>query len=138
MNDNRTLTLLSLVSIVLMAFHLTGDFVLGLDKGAASPVAAIILIVWLSGTLVLGETRWGHVIMFLGGLMGALMPFIHMRGRGITDAIGASTLGFFFIWGLFVVGATGSVAAILSMQGLWRMRTSKAVGAHAPPTASAP
>ena len=138
MNHNRTLTLLSLISIVLMAFHLTGDFILGLDKGAASPVAAIILIVWLSGTLVLGETRWGYVIMFLGGLVGAGMPFIHMRGRGITDAIGASTLGIFFIWGLFVVGATGSVAAILSLQGLWRMRTSKAVRAHTPPTTSAP
>lgn len=126
MNHNRTLTLLSLISIVLMAFHLTGDFVLGLDKGAASPVAAIILIVWLIGTLVLGGTRWGYVITLLGGLMGAGMPFIHMRGRGITDAIGASTLGIFFIWGLFLVGATGSVAAILSLQELWRLRTSKA------------
>ena len=59
MNHNRTLTTLSLISIVLMAFHLTCDFVLGLDKGAASPVAAIILIVWMIGTLVLGGTRWG-------------------------------------------------------------------------------
>jgi hypothetical protein len=125
MNHHRTLTTLSLVSIVLMAFHLTGDFVLGLDKGAASPVAAIILIVWIAGTLVFGGTRWGLVIMFLGGLMGAGMPFIHMRGRGITDAIGASTLGVFFIWGLFLVGATGSVAAMLSLQELWRLRSGK-------------
>lgn len=123
MNHNRTLTTLSLISIVLMAFHLTCDFVLGLDKGAASPVAAIILIVWMIGTLVLGGTRWGLVIMFLGGLMGTAMPFIHMRGRGITDALGASTLGIFFIWGLFLVGATGSAAAILSLQELWRSRS---------------
>jgi hypothetical protein len=126
MNHNRMLTVLSLVSIVLMAFHLTGDFVLGLDKGAASRVAAIILIVWISGTLVFGGSRWGLVIMFLGGLMGAGMPFIHMRGRGITDAIGASTLGIFFIWGLFLVGATGSAAAMLSLQELWRLRSGKA------------
>ena len=137
MNQNRTLTLLSLVSIALLAFHLTGDFALGLDKGAASPVPAIILIVWMIGTLVLGGTRWGYVIMFLGGLVGAGMPFIHMRGRGITDAIGASTLGIFFIWGLFLVGATGSAAAILSLQGLWSMRTRKA-SLHIPPTTSAP
>lgn len=127
MNHNRTLTLVSVISIVLMAFHLTGDFVLGLDKGAASQVPAIILIVWLIGTLALDGTRSGYVIMFLGGLVGVGMPFIHMRGRGITDAIGASTLGIFFIWGLFVLGATGSVAAILSAQGLWRMRTSNAI-----------
>jgi hypothetical protein len=124
MNDNRTLTLVSLISIVLMAFHLTGDFVLGLDKGAASPVPAIILIVWTIGTLVLGGTRSGFVIMFLGGVIGAAMSFIHMRGRGITDAVGASTLGIFFIWGLLLIGATGSVAAILSLRGLWRTRRS--------------
>jgi hypothetical protein len=123
MSHNRTLTTLSLISIVLMAFHLTGDFVLGLDKGAASVVPAIILIVWMIGTLVLGGTRWGLVILLLGGLMGAAMPFIHMRGRGITEAIGASTLGIFFIWGLFLLGATGSAAAILSLQELWRSRS---------------
>ena len=123
MNHNRRLTALSLISIVLMAFHLTCDFVLGLDKGAASPVAAIILIVWMIGTLVLGGTRWGLVIMLLGGLMGTAMPFIHMRGRGITDAIGATTLGIFFIWVLFLVGATGSAAAIVSLQELWRSRS---------------
>ena len=126
MNHDRTLTLLSLVSIALLAFHLTGDFALGLDKGAASPVPAIILIVWMIGTLVLGGTRWGYVIMFLSWLAGTAMPFMHMRGRGITDAIGASTLGIFFIWGLFLVGATGSAAAILSLQGLWSLRTRKA------------
>ena len=125
MNHNGTLTTLSLISIVLMAFHLTGDFALGLDKGAASPVAAIILIVWVVGTLVLGGTRWGLVIMFLGGLIGTGMPFIHMRGRGITDAIGTSTLGIFFIWGLFLVGTTGSAAAMLSLQELWRSRPRK-------------
>ncbi len=59
MHHNRTLTALSLISIALMAFHLTGDFVLGLDKGAASPLAAIILIVCIVGTLVFGGTQWG-------------------------------------------------------------------------------
>ena len=126
MNHNRTLTTLSLISIVLMAFHLTGDFVLGLDRGAAGPVAAIILIVWMCGTLVLGRTRWGLAIMFLGGLMGTGMPFIHMRGKGITEAIGAAPIGPFFIWALFLVGATGTVAAILSLQELWRTRPSQA------------
>ena len=125
MNHNRTLTTLSLISIVLLAFHLTGDFVIGLDRGAAGRVAAIILIVYAIGTLVLGGTRWGLVIMFLGGLMGAAMPFIHMRGRGITEAIGAAPIGPFFITGLFLVGATGSVAAILSLQELWKDVTRK-------------
>jgi hypothetical protein len=126
MNHNRTLTIVSLVSIVLTAFHFTCDFVLGLDKGAASPIAAIILIVWIAGTLVFGGTRWGLVIMLLGGLIGVGMPFIHMRGRGITDAIGASALGIFFIWGLFLLAATGIVAAMLSLQELWRLRSGKA------------
>ena len=123
MSHNRTLTVVSLVSIVLLALHLTGDFVIGLDRGAASPVAAIILIVYMCGTLVLGGTRWGLVIMFLGGLMGAGMPFIHMRGRGITEAIGAAPIGPSFICALFLVGATGSAAVILALQELWRTRS---------------
>ena len=119
MPHNRTLTVLSLISIALMAFHLTGDFVLGLDKDATSPAAVIILAVWLSGTLVFGG-RWGYAIMLLGGLMGAGMPFIHFRGKGVGGAIAASTLGIFFIFGLFAISATGSVAAILATRGLWR------------------
>jgi hypothetical protein len=122
MHRDRTLTVLSLVSIALMAFHLTGDFVLGIDKGAASPVGVIILAVWLFGTLVLGETRWGYAIMLLGGLMGTAMPIIHFRGRGVGGPIAASTMGIFFIWALFAIGTTGSVAAILSARGLWRLR----------------
>ncbi|MEP7347320.1 MAG: hypothetical protein ABI877_18765, partial [Gemmatimonadaceae bacterium] len=110
MNHNRSLTILSLISIVLMAFHLTGDFVLGIDTGAASPVAVLILGVWLCGTLVLAETRLGYVIMFLGGLMGTAMPLVHMRGKGVGGAIAESSVGFWFIWTLFVIGTTGSVS----------------------------
>jgi hypothetical protein len=125
MHRDRTLAVLSLISIVLMAFHLTGDVVLGIDKGAASPVGVLILVVWLCGTLVLGGTRWGYAIMFLGGLMGAAMPLIHFRGRGVGGPIAASTVGVFFIWGLFAIGTTGSVAAILSARALWRLRPGK-------------
>jgi hypothetical protein len=125
MNHNRTLTVLSLISVALMAFHLTGDFVLGLDRGAASLVAELILVVWLIGTLVLGATRLGCAIMFLGGLVGAAMPIIHFRGRGVGGPIAESTLGVFFIWGLFTIGATGSVAAILAARELWRLQRGK-------------
>lgn len=122
MTHTRRLTVLSLISIVLMTLHLTGDVVLGFDRGAASPMAVLILVVWLCGTLVLDETRWGSVIMLLGGLMAAGMPLIHFRGHGVDVAIAASTTGFFFIWILFAVGATGSVTAILAARELWRRR----------------
>ena len=122
MHRDRTLVVLSLISIVLMAFHLTGDFVLGIDRGAASPVGVLILVVWLCGTLVLAETRWGYAIMLLGGLMGTAMPLLHFRGKGVGGPVAASTLGVFFIWGLFAIGTTGSVAAILSARALWRLR----------------
>jgi hypothetical protein len=118
---DRTLTVLSLISIALMAFHLTADFVLGIDKGAASPVGVLILTVWLAGTLVLTETRWGYAIMLLGGLMGTAMPILHFRG-GVSAATAGSTVGVFWIWGLFAIGTAGSVAAILAALGLWRLR----------------
>jgi hypothetical protein len=116
---DRTLTVLSLISIALMAFHLTADFVLGVDKGAASPVGVLILAVWLTGTLVLTGTRWGYAIMLLGGLMATAMPILHFRG-GVRAAIAESAVGLFWIWGLFAIGAAGSVAAILAALGLWR------------------
>src|SRR5271170_4173589 len=59
-----------------------------------------ILVVWLYGTLVLAEKRSGYVIILLGSLLGLLVPIIHMKGAGVSDAIAKSSGAFFFIWTL--------------------------------------
>lgn len=119
MHHDRRLTTLSLLSIVLMAFHVTGDVVLGFDRGAASLVAVGILVVWLGGTLMLAGRVAGYVIMLLGGLTGVLMPALHFRGRSVDVAVAAGGIGFFYLWGLFAIGATGAVAAMFAGRALW-------------------
>jgi len=67
MKPNVLLTIASLLSILLLTFHLAGDIVRGMEKGGLSNLIAVpILVVWLYGTLVLAERRSGYVIILLG------------------------------------------------------------------------
>ena len=123
----NTLTIASLLSVVLLPFHIGGDFILGLDR--ARPwfvfVMVPILIVLACGALLLAERRSGLIIMFLGGLMALGMPIIH-RNNGFTPAIGQAPGGVLFIWTLVALGVTGGLAMILSVRGLWNLRSRKA------------
>jgi hypothetical protein len=119
MPNNRLLTIMSLLSILLMSLHITDDIVRGISPAAADNVGAVVIfVVWLVGTLMLPERRLGYIIMLLGGLFAAAMPVLHMTSpRYVT--IATSPGGFFFIWSLIVVGATGTLATILSARALW-------------------
>ena len=118
------LTTTSLLSIVLLPFHVGGDVVLGLDRGGpglAFVVVPILLLV-ACGTLLLAERRSGHVIMLLGGLAALAMPIVH-RSNGFTVAVARSPGGLFFIWTLVALGVTGGLTVILSLLGLWNLRS---------------
>jgi hypothetical protein len=120
----NTLTIASLLSIILLPFHIGGDVVLGLDPGGPGLVFVVVpvLLVVACGTLLLAERRAGHVIMFLGGLAALAMPIIH-RNNGFTAVIARSPGGLFFIWTLIALGVTGGLAVILSTRGLWNLRS---------------
>ena len=125
MKSNALLTITSLLSILLMTLHITDDIVRGISPARADNIGAVVIfVVWLVGTLVLAERRAGYVIMLLGGLFAAAMPVLHMRGVGYP-AIAKSSGGFFFVWSLIVVGATGTLAVILSARALWALRSGK-------------
>ena len=114
-----TLTITSLLSILLMTFHVTDDIVRGLSAASAGNVfAVVILVVWLYGTLALAEHRSGYAIMLLGGLFAAAMPVLHMTGARYAD-ITRSSGGFFFVWTLLAVGVCGTFSVILAARGLW-------------------
>ena len=123
MKYNVMLTIASLLSIILLTFHLTDDIIRGMEKGGPSNLVAVpILVVWLYGTLVLAERRSGYIIMLIGGLFGLGMPVIHMMGKGVGGRIAQSNGGFFFVWTLLALGTTALFSVILSVRGLWSLK----------------
>lgn len=114
--QNITLTISSLLTLVLFSLHLTDDVLhakAGLDL-SGTVICLLIMLVLLYGTVELSGRRLGYVIMLLGGIAAAYMPFLHGLGPGATK------WGFFFVWTLLALGVSGSFAAILSMRALWR------------------
>jgi hypothetical protein len=115
--DNVLLTVMSLLSILLFSLHVTDDIVRGFDAwGPQSLIGVLILVVLLYGTLVLADRRSGLVIMLIGGLGAAGMPVIHKGAAAVAKSSG----GFFFIWTLFALGATGTMCVILAARALRR------------------
>jgi hypothetical protein len=118
MRHNVVLTIMSLLSILLLTFHLTEDIQSGAaPRGISNMIGVLILVVWLYGTLVLAGRRSGFIIILLGSLLGAGVPVIHMLGAGIAKSHEA-----FFVWTLLAVGATAIFSVILAAQGLWGLR----------------
>jgi hypothetical protein len=125
MKQNVMLTIASLLSILFMTLHLTGDTIRAragtAEAGGSTLVAVPVLVVWLYGTLVLAERRSGHVIMLVGSLLALGMPVIHVMGAGgvFRGQIARSGPAFLFVWTLHAIGVTGLFSLILSARGLW-------------------
>jgi hypothetical protein len=127
MKRNIVLIIASLLSILLMTLHVTGDIVRGMEPGRLFDLIVVpILVVWLYGTLVLVEKRSGYVIILLGSLLGLLVPVIHMKGAGVGGAIARSSGAFFYIWTLITLGVTALFSVILSVQALWEHQPRRA------------
>ncbi len=132
MKHNVPLITASLLSILLMTFHLTDDSVRGMEPGNASNLIAVpILVIWLYATLAMIEKRSGYVIILVGSLLGLLVPVIHMKGAGV-GAIAKSSGAFFFIWTLLALGVTALFSVILSARGLWEHLPRRSAGQHKP------
>ena len=125
MKPNAILTISSLLLILFLTFHIADDIVFGYEPGGLSNLVwtELITVVWLYGTLVLAERRSGYIIIFLGSLLAMLVPYIHMKGKGVGAAsrIAGSSGHFFFVWTLIAIGVLGLFSAILSARGLWNL-----------------
>lgn len=129
MNRNVVLTTMSLIAIFLTSLHLTDDVVYGADKSATtSAVIVAILVIWLYGTVVLGERAAGYAVMLLGSLAGIVVFVAHVTVAGGLPAgtIARSSGEFFFVWTLLALAATSVLSAVLSVRGLLALRRSKA------------
>jgi hypothetical protein len=121
------LTTASLLIIVFVTLHLTGDILFKMSPaGFINLLAVFIFVGQLYGTLVLGERRAGYIIIFFGSALGLLVSVIHMRGtRGVLGGdIGTSGQAFLFVWTLLALGITSTFSIILSARALlslpWR------------------
>ena len=125
MNRSVMLTITSLLLLLLLTFHLAGDIVYGYEPGGLPNLIVVVLVsgVWLSGALLLAERRSGYIIMLLGSLLGMFVPYVHMKGKGVSVASRlANTSGhFFFVWTLIAIGVIGLFSAILCVRGLWSL-----------------
>jgi hypothetical protein len=126
MRANLTLTITSLLSAVLFSFHWVDEIARGLEPGTLSGLGGVlILVVWLYGTLVLGERISGYIIMLLGGILGLVVLVLHMKGAGLVGGRIANTSGiFFWVWTLIAIGVASAISLILSARGLWGLRVS--------------
>ena len=124
MKQNLLLTITSLLSILLLIFHLADDIVRGFEPGKVSNLIAVpICVLWLYATLVLAGRRSSYIIILLLSLLGMLVPVIHMMGRGVGagSRIAGSHGAFFFVWTLLAIGVTSLFSVILSLHGLWSL-----------------
>jgi hypothetical protein len=122
LKHNSVLIVLSLLNALFFALHLTGDIVFGLETGGRDIlVGVLILAVYVYGAVGLPERLAGYIILLLGGLASAALPVLH-TGRPLGERFAQLPGGFFFIWTLLTMGATGLVAFVLSVQAIWSLR----------------
>jgi hypothetical protein len=120
MRQTVLLKITSLLTLVLLLFHVADDITRGYEKGGLANLAAVpICVVWLCGTLLLAERRSGYVIVLIGSLLGVFVPYVHMSGKGIGE-VAKSSGGFFFAWTLLAIGVAALFSALLSVLALWR------------------
>ena len=127
MKQTAMLTTASLLTILLITFHMTGDILFRMSPaGLVNLLVVAICVLQLYGTLVLGGRRAGYIIIFLGSLIGLLIPVVHMKGtRGLIGGdIGTSGEAFLFVWTLLALAVTATFSIILSARALlslpWR------------------
>jgi hypothetical protein len=96
------LTITSLLSILLLIFHLSDEVVRGFEPGGTNNITgALILVVWLCGTLALNGRRSGFIIILLGSILGTGIPVLHMTGAGLVGPrVVNSGRVLFWVWTL--------------------------------------
>jgi hypothetical protein len=124
MKSSVLLVITSLLSILFVSLHLADDIARGMESGGVSNLLVVpVLVIWLYGALLLTERRSGYVIIFLGSLLGLVIPLVHFKGAGgaAGGRIAGSAGALFFVWTLIALGVTGLFSLVLSARELWRL-----------------
>jgi hypothetical protein len=122
MKHNVMLTIASLLSIILVTFHLSEEIVRGMEPGGLNMLIAVaFMLVWLYGALVLAGRRSGYIIMLVGAIFGTGIPILHMSGAGLVGGKVAADPGgaFFWVWGNLTMGTISAFSLIVAVRCLW-------------------
>ena len=115
MTHRELLRVASLVSVPLLALHISQDIVFGLDPAGLNHLVGVaILLVVVCGAVLLHERMPGQVIMLLGGVMAAGMLPLHMR-HGMRPEFLERSGALLFVWTLYVLGVLGALTVILAV-----------------------
>ena len=124
MKNDRLLVISSLVSILLITLHLTGDVLRARpgnpETGGSTLVVVPLLALWLYATLVFPHRRFSQLLLLLLALAAIGMPVIHAMGPSgfFTGQMAKGNGDFIFVWGLHLLGVTGIFSLALSIQAL--------------------
>ena len=118
MKRNDLLSVTSILSVLLLALHISQDIVFGFDRAGLNHLVGVaILLVIACGALLLPERPLGIVIMLLGGVMAAGMLPLHMR-NGLRPEFLEKRGALLFIWTIYLLGVNGVLSVILAVQTL--------------------
>jgi hypothetical protein len=125
MKPYSLLVVTSLLTLLLLTFHLADDVVRGLAPGGLSNITVILISAfWLYGALILGERLAGRIVMLLGGVAGTGASVIHVTRAGMVGGRIAHTDGMrFWVWTLLATGAFGVFSGALAVRELWLRRS---------------
>lgn len=131
MKNSTMLTVSSLLSILLFSIHMAFDIVHGVERGDRGDLIGTVLIevVWLCAALLLAERRSGLIILFLGAILAVGVPALHMNPTGIGAKYAETSGAVFFFWSLLALGVSGAFSLVLSVLGLWNLRSIRRVKA---------
>src|SRR5260221_11113920 len=104
----------SLLSLLLIMFHLTDDVLLKAEGAVKYPIPVLVFVVWLYGPLMLSDRVSGYIITLLGGLIAAGMIVVHSRG-----GVGPTAGGFFLVRTMLALSAKGWFSACLPAPAVW-------------------
>jgi len=121
-NERNFLSVTSILSVILLALHISQDIVFGFDSAGLNHLVGVaILVVVLCGAVLLRERTSGKVIMLLGGLMALGMLPLHMR-NGLRPEFLEKSGALLFIANLYVLGVIGLFSVILAIRALLNRR----------------
>lgn len=125
MKSDNAVIVMALFTITLLTLHLSQDIVYGYEpSGLSNLIGVPLAAVWLYATLALAGRRTGYLLLLFGSFFAAIVPVIHLSGRGVRAEVVTSGGGLFFMWALIAIAMAASVSCLLSVHGLWRLRQS--------------